>query len=253
MNVALAGTTPQFMMEMPLYSTNFADWAEGVPRQSVLTMKSDDDEPPDMFIATPQETPELVSPTGTPMLRVVGWRSGHVVLSAHQDVSYATVSTVAAMGPSNRHARLGLLAHYHNPENHLGLMVWPGNRITLNSRGEDSKSVNGHLHKANGDRDGTVNQFDFWTITMKTEPGPENTLIVKVQLKDHNGVVREISEGGDFVNGWWVVEDMPVPSGGLRGTVGVQTAVTEGGNSEDKGIWFDSIAVQRLEYAGSSE
>jgi hypothetical protein len=252
-SVALARAQPDFMVEVGfneagLFSTNFMGWPPGELPESILEMTSDKDAT--VRIARAPEDSPLKSPTRSAMLNAWGWGRTNIVLSGYSDLAHLHVSTRVARGGSNQHSRLGLVAHYHGMEDTVEVVFWASGRVSLHSFGEEGKfSAQANVEQPDGAEGTLIGKYKFWTLHMKTEPGGEDgTLKVSVRLEDPAGTVRKMeSREHEYRGGWWVVEDVPVPKGGLQGTAGVQCAVIGGADSPEKGVWFDSIKVQRLD------
>jgi hypothetical protein len=182
------------------------------------------------------------------MLNIWGWRPGYLVLGEYQDISHVRISATMARGPTNGHDRIGLVAHYRSARSFVGVLLWPDGRLTLNTPGDDGMTENAELQAGPDGGKGGVPPFQFWTVEMKTEPGEEEgTLAVSVRVLDPDGAPREIhARAGEYAGGWWTLPGVPAPPAGVEGTAGVQVAVANGGDSPDRGLWVDSITIERL-------
>jgi hypothetical protein len=253
-SIALAGTSPDFMVrvefnENGLLATNFMGWPAGDPPESILALHGEEDRPGAVRIARAPEGGRLKSPTGTRMLNIEsGWGRYYVVFSGHRDTSHAHVTVKLARGNTGNHIRLGPVAHFQGRESCVSVVMWPGGRVTVKSTGEQDYSQNGQLKTADGEDVPGLGEYEFWTLHLKTEPGEEEgTLTVSFRAENPAGSPVDIeARRGEFQSGWWVLPDVPVPGQGLEGTAGVHAAVVGQAKSPDRGLWIDSLKVQRL-------
>jgi len=228
---------------------DFSDTAEGQVPGGWFTNNLDGDY--SFGVATPTSSPpDIVSPSGTPLFRHVGWGSGMLLYDTNEELKQYDVAMRFARGTCNNYDVNGVVMN-HSPGYSIKVTVHSPNReLLLDVNGLSGSSKRGRKitpdpNEAADDPVGPLDFGEFWTLGVRTEPAPsENEVRVLVRLFDDKGQSRLAAEGnvGKMRGEEWDAGLFPT-NGKLSGTFGAYGRVNEGGNDGTKGLWIDSIAV----------
>ncbi|MFP4379967.1 MAG: LamG-like jellyroll fold domain-containing protein, partial [Candidatus Sumerlaeia bacterium] len=193
-------------------------------------------------VATPTE---LVSPTGTPMIRYVDWSKDMFVTNdSSSDYSYYKVQATFANGGTNGYDSKGLTFAFLDTTNNAKLVINSSDDLKF-SWDDISESITIIADDGEAAGDRVMDIGEFWTLSVSILPAEIVGLVdLHITLIDETGANRlPTSENAVNDDGVWILRNVTIPASGIAGKYGSYATVANGGTSVDKGIWFDSITV----------
>ncbi len=195
----------------------------------------------------------IVSPTGTPMLRVAGHsRNSTLNEDAAAKLQYYGVRTQMTWGGSNNYDYFGLNMLNSGPDSYVYAYVNATDDLWVHSRDgsantwKKSIQLNPDANEAVNTR--VIDSGEWWTLDVRAYPAADGSdrLDLHVRIADETGANRlpatlNGSNYGSIAGDVWILPNVPKPLNGARGTYGPYASIGANSSNPNSGHWFDSV------------